>query len=73
MFRVLKPGAKLSFLDYVQLPAYDASDAKHHELLLKAQGFYGREPKGLVVFFWGGFSFLIEHVQDVQVYAVLFW
>lgn len=49
MFRVLKPGAKLSFLDYVQLPAYNASDAKHNELLLKAQGFYGREREGLVV------------------------
>lgn len=59
---MLKPGAKLSFLDYVQLPAYDASDAKHHELLLKAQGFYGREGEGLVVLGWGGGStFLIEH------------
>ena len=56
MFRVLKPGAKLSFLDYVQLPAYNPSDAKHHELLLKAQGLYGREGEGLVVL-GGGFNF----------------
>lgn len=41
MFRVLKPGAKISFLDYVQLPAYNASDAKHHELLLKVKPLLG--------------------------------
>lgn len=51
---MLKPGAKISFLDYVQLPAYNASDAKHKELLLKAQG-CGREGEGLVV--WGGSTF----------------
>ncbi len=57
MFRVLKPGAKISFLDYVQLPAYNASDAKHNELLLKAlflwqfgEGLVGEE---------GGVDFLI--------------
>lgn len=41
MYRVLKPGAKLSFLDYVQLPAYNASDAKHNELLLKVKPVLG--------------------------------
>ena len=35
MYRVLKPGGKLSFLDYVQLPAFNSSDAKHLELLRK--------------------------------------
>ena len=32
---MLKPGAKLSFLDYVQLPAYNPSDAKTPRTLVK--------------------------------------
>jgi len=41
MFRVLKPGAKLSFLDYVQLPDYDESNPKHLDLLKKVKPVLG--------------------------------
>ncbi|CAJ1375586.1 unnamed protein product, partial [Effrenium voratum] len=41
MFRVLKPGAKLSFLDYVQLPAFNPSDPKHDDLLRKVKPVLG--------------------------------
>lgn len=41
MYRVLKPGGKLSFLDYVQLPAFNSSDAKHLELLRKVKPVLG--------------------------------
>jgi len=33
MFRVMKPGAKLSFLDWVKTDAYDASNKKHQDIL----------------------------------------
>eukprot|EP00438_Fugacium_kawagutii_P034405 Skav207740 [mRNA] locus=scaffold362:398378:405253:- [translate_table: standard] len=41
MYRILKPGAKLSFLDYVSLPNYDPSDPQHKELLLKVKPLLG--------------------------------
>ena len=34
---MLKPGAKLSFLDYVQLPAFNSSNPNHQEFLRKAR------------------------------------
>mmetsp|Transcript_17254 Transcript_17254/g.30260 ORF Transcript_17254/g.30260 Transcript_17254/m.30260 type:complete len:360 (+) Transcript_17254:40-1119(+) len=41
MYRVLKPGAKLSFLDYVQLPDYDETNPKHLDLLKKVKPVLG--------------------------------
>ena len=41
MYRVLKPGAKLSFLDYVQLPAYNSSDPTHLDFLHKVKPVLG--------------------------------
>jgi len=41
MFRVLKPGAKLSFLDWVQLDGYDASNAHHRSLVARVKPLIG--------------------------------
>ena len=41
MYRVLKPGAKLSFLDYVQLPAFNISNPDHQEFLRKVKPVLG--------------------------------
>ena len=38
---MLKPGAKLSFLDWVQLPDYNETDAYHLELLKKVKPLLG--------------------------------
>jgi sterol 24-C-methyltransferase len=37
LFRVLKPGARFSFLDWVRLPAYDPSNPRHVELINKTR------------------------------------
>jgi len=39
--RVLKPGAKVSFLDWFVLPAYDASDAHHRFLMAEVKAVLG--------------------------------
>ncbi|TEA11228.1 Sterol 24-C-methyltransferase [Colletotrichum sidae] len=39
--RVLKPGAKLSLLDWVSLPAYDPADAEHAELMRRTKPLIG--------------------------------
>ena len=36
VFRVLRPGARFSYLDWVLLPAYDASNPEHVELIKRA-------------------------------------
>lgn len=41
MFRVLKPGAKISFLDWFELPAYNHSDPKQRELLREVKALIG--------------------------------
>ena len=41
MFRVLKPGAKLSFLDWVKLPAYDEDNAHHRHLISRVKPLIG--------------------------------
>lgn len=41
MFRVLKPGAKLSFLDWVKLPAYDDDNAHHRHLISRVKPLIG--------------------------------
>jgi len=41
IFRVLRPGAKISFLDWVQLPNFNASDVRHQELLRKVKPLLG--------------------------------
>jgi len=41
MHRVLKPGAKISFLDWFQLPAYNASDVHHQKLLRETKAVIG--------------------------------
>ena len=41
MFRVLRPGAKISFLDWVQLPNFNESDVGHQELLRKVKPLLG--------------------------------
>lgn len=41
MFRVLKPGGKLSFLDWVQLDNYDASNPHHLDLLKRVKPLIG--------------------------------
>jgi len=41
MYRVLKPGARISFLDWVQLPAFNATDARHLDLLRKVKALIG--------------------------------
>ncbi|TQN66392.1 Sterol 24-C-methyltransferase [Colletotrichum shisoi] len=39
--RVLKPGAKVSLLDWVSLPAYDAADPEHAELMRRTKPLIG--------------------------------
>jgi sterol 24-C-methyltransferase len=41
MFRVLKPGGKISFLDWVQLDNYDATNAHHRDLLKRVKPLIG--------------------------------
>jgi sterol 24-C-methyltransferase len=41
MYRVLKPGSKISFLDWVRLDAFDPTDAHHQQLLLKVKPLIG--------------------------------
>ena len=39
--RVMRPGARFSFLDWVRLPAFDANDPKHRSLLARTQAMIG--------------------------------
>ncbi|KAE8149006.1 S-adenosyl-L-methionine-dependent methyltransferase [Aspergillus avenaceus] len=41
IFRVLKPGAKVSLLDWVSLPDYDPSNAEHVELMRRVKPLIG--------------------------------
>jgi len=41
MHRILKPGAKISFLDWFQLDAYNASDSHHRKLLREVKAVIG--------------------------------
>eukprot|EP00927_Polykrikos_kofoidii_P006995 TRINITY_DN1284_c0_g1_i5.p1 TRINITY_DN1284_c0_g1~~TRINITY_DN1284_c0_g1_i5.p1 ORF type:complete len:358 (+),score=67.85 TRINITY_DN1284_c0_g1_i5:54-1127(+) len=41
MNRVLKPGAKISFLDWFQLPAYNPEDSKHRKLMAEVKALIG--------------------------------
>ncbi|KAJ3711159.1 S-adenosyl-methionine-sterol-C-methyltransferase [Lentinula raphanica] len=41
IFRVLKPGAKLSLLDWVSLPAYDSGNPEHAELMRRIKPLIG--------------------------------
>ncbi|KAE9400369.1 S-adenosyl-methionine-sterol-C-methyltransferase [Gymnopus androsaceus JB14] len=41
IYRVLKPGAKLSLLDWVSLPAYDAKNPEHAELMRRIKPLIG--------------------------------
>ena len=41
LYRVLKPGARLSFLDWVKLDAYDETDPHHRELMRKIKPLIG--------------------------------
>jgi sterol 24-C-methyltransferase len=41
IYRVLKPGAKLSLLDWVSLPAYDPKNSEHAELMRRIKPLIG--------------------------------
>lgn len=41
IFRVTKPGARISLLDWVSLPAYDASNPEHAELMRRVKPLIG--------------------------------
>ncbi|KAJ9151958.1 Sterol 24-C-methyltransferase [Pleurostoma richardsiae] len=41
VYRVLKPGARFSSLDWVSLPAYDASNPEHAELMARVKPLIG--------------------------------
>ncbi|KAJ3865140.1 S-adenosyl-methionine-sterol-C-methyltransferase [Lentinula novae-zelandiae] len=41
IYRVLKPGAKLSLLDWVSLPAYDPGNSEHAELMRRIKPLIG--------------------------------
>jgi len=41
MYRVLKPGAKLSFLDWVRLDKYDPNDTHHQDLISRVKPLIG--------------------------------
>ncbi|CAE7720438.1 ERG6 [Symbiodinium pilosum] len=41
MYRILKPGAKIAFLDWVQLPGFNSTDKLHLELLKKVKPLLG--------------------------------
>jgi sterol 24-C-methyltransferase len=41
LFRVLKPGAKFSILDWVSLPDYDPTNARHAELMRRVKPLIG--------------------------------
>ncbi|KAK3941096.1 S-adenosyl-methionine-sterol-C-methyltransferase [Diplogelasinospora grovesii] len=41
LFRVLRPGAKLSLLDWVSLPAYDPTNTEHVELMRRVKPLIG--------------------------------
>ncbi|TPX13065.1 uncharacterized protein E0L32_006491 [Thyridium curvatum] len=41
VYRVLKPGAKFSLLDWVSLPAYDPTNAEHAELMRRVKPLIG--------------------------------
>ncbi|KAL8417557.1 hypothetical protein RB594_001280 [Gaeumannomyces avenae] len=41
LHRVLRPGARLSILDWVSLPAYDAEDPEHAELMRRVKPLIG--------------------------------
>ncbi|KAJ5122490.1 hypothetical protein N7526_009427 [Penicillium atrosanguineum] len=41
MFRVVKPGAKISLLDWISLPAYEPTDPKHAELMRRVKPLIG--------------------------------
>ncbi|KLU89222.1 hypothetical protein MAPG_08196 [Magnaporthiopsis poae ATCC 64411] len=41
LYRVLRPGARLSILDWVSLPAYDAANPEHAELMRRVKPLIG--------------------------------
>ncbi|KAJ5894218.1 hypothetical protein N7495_005909 [Penicillium taxi] len=41
VFRVVKPGSKISLLDWISLPAYDASNPEHAELMRRVKPLIG--------------------------------
>ncbi|KAK0624749.1 S-adenosyl-L-methionine-dependent methyltransferase [Bombardia bombarda] len=41
LYRVVRPGAKISLLDWVSLPAYDASNPEHAELMSRVKPLIG--------------------------------
>lgn len=41
MWRVLKPGAKLSIMDWVRLPKYDQANPEHHDLMRRVKPLIG--------------------------------
>lgn len=41
VFRVMRPGARFSFLDWVRLPAFQVNDSEHRQLLARTQGLIG--------------------------------
>lgn len=41
LYRVLKPGAKISFLDWVSLPGYDPTNSEHLELMRRVKPLIG--------------------------------
>lgn len=41
LFRVLKPGARFSLLDWVSLPAYDATNPEHSDLMRRVKPLIG--------------------------------
>ncbi|KAJ5140216.1 hypothetical protein N7448_003624 [Penicillium atrosanguineum] len=41
VFRVVKPGAKISLLDWISLPAYEPTDPKHAELMRRVKPLIG--------------------------------
>lgn len=70
MFRVLKPGGRLSFLDWVQLDNYDPSNAHHRSLLQRTKPLIGAvdTPTGLEIktkLEQAGFKILVS--QDASV------
>ncbi|QIW99758.1 hypothetical protein AMS68_005276 [Peltaster fructicola] len=41
LYRIVKPGAKISLLDWVSLPAYDPTNAEHAELMRRVKPLIG--------------------------------
>jgi sterol 24-C-methyltransferase len=70
VYRVMRPGAEFSFLDWVRLPGFQAEDAEHRSLLARTKNIIGAidtpSPEELCRYLEGA-GFEVRHSQDASV------